>query len=205
MPLVTAGYNALLSGGLSNVITFASLHNGDPSTTGANELTGGSPAYARKAVSWAGVSSGQIATNAAMTFDVPASSTVYHLGLWSAVTAGTFYGYFPAGGFAAKAASVLASSDVVTSYAHGYSDTQTVLVYDIAAAGAPTGLTEGTVYFIISSATDTFSLSTTSGGSAVNVTANGQLAVQRILPEVFAAQGQYQVASGALTLDARFV
>ena len=30
-------------------ITHISLHDDDPSTTGANEVTGGSPAYARKA------------------------------------------------------------------------------------------------------------------------------------------------------------
>ena len=57
MPLVTAGYNAALSGGLANAIQYISVHNGDPSTTGANELAGGSPAYARKAVSWAAASS----------------------------------------------------------------------------------------------------------------------------------------------------
>lgn len=205
MPLVTAGYNALLSGGLSNVIAYASLHSGDPSTTGANELTGGSPAYARKAVSWAAAGSGQQSTNATITWDIPASTTVYHVGFWSAVTAGTFYGYYPVGGYAAQTAVVLASSDTFTSYAHGYSNTQQVLVYDVQAGGVPTGLTEGTIYFIIASATDTFQLSATSGGSAINVTADGEVAVQRVLPEVFAGQGQYSITSGNLTLDARFV
>lgn len=204
MPLVTAGYNALLSGGLSNVAIFASLHTGDPSTTGANEATGGSPAYARKSITYAAASGGTIASNAAITFDVPAG-TFYHVGLWSASTAGTFYGYFPVGGFAAQSAVVAAGTDTFTSYAHGYANTNQVLVYDIQAGGVPTGLTEGTVYFIIASATDTFQLSATSGGSAINVTADGEIVIQRVLPETFAAQGQYQIPSGSLILDARFV
>lgn len=69
---------------------YASLHDDDPSTTGANEITGGSPAYARKELSWGSASSGEIAATQ-VTFDVPAT-TVKHAGIWSASTSGTFYG-----------------------------------------------------------------------------------------------------------------
>lgn len=203
MPLNDAGRNATVDG-LAAVAIFASLHSGDPSTTGANELTGGSPAYARKSITYAAASGGTKANSAACLFDVPAS-TVTHVGLFSASTAGTFYGYFPAGGFNPMGANIDAATDVFTSYAHGLANTNQVLVYDTLAGGLPTGFTEGTVYFVVNSATDTFQLSATSGGAAITVTTSAEVVVQRVLPEVFAAQGQYSIAIGSLVLDGRYV
>lgn len=205
MPLVTAGYNALLSGGLSNVAVWASLHTGDPGTTGVNEATGGSPAYARKAITWAAVSAGQITTaTTAQLFDVPAG-TYYHIGLWSASTVGTFYGYFPVGGFAAVDATAVGSTGTFTSPGHGLANTNQVLVYNIQNGTVPVGLVEGTVYFVTNSATNTFTLAATSGGATITGGVDGVAAVQRVLPETFAAQGQYNIPVGSLTLDARFV
>lgn len=72
---------------------YGSLHTGDPSTTGANEVSGGSPAYARKALTWNSVGSdGVVELSADVVFDVPASTTVAYVGLFSASTAGTFIG-----------------------------------------------------------------------------------------------------------------
>lgn len=69
--------------------TWISLHTADPSTTGANETSGGSPAYARKQTTWsAGASDGSI-TGSQVTIDV-AAGTYTHMGVWSASTAGTF-------------------------------------------------------------------------------------------------------------------
>ena len=208
MPLITNGQNATLTGGLGNAITHFSLHTGDPGTTGVNEVTGGSPAYARKAVTWGTVATGQRATaTTAQLFDVPTSTTVYHVGFWDALTVGNFYGYYPLGGFAATAALIDQATDIFTCFAHGYTAGQQVLVYDIGAAGLQTGFTEGVVYYVIAAnlATDTFQLSTTSGGAASTVTVSFKCGVQRVLPEVFGAQGTLNIAIGNLTLDARFV
>ena len=204
MPLTDAGRNNMLSGGLGNAITHVSLHNGDPSTTGANELTGGSPAYARKAVTWNAAATGLRDNSGALDFDVPAT-TVYHVGFWTAITSGTFLGWYPVGGYVAQAATFVASTDTFTSFAHGYSNDMRVLVYDVGQAGVPTGYTEGTVYYVVGSATDTFQLSATQGGGAVNGTTDGEVVVQRCLPEVFAAQGVYSIAAGGLVLNAQLV
>lgn len=67
---------------------YASLHTADPGTTGASEVTGGSPAYARKAITWSAPSNGVI--TGSVTFDVPSGTTVTYAGLWTAATAGTF-------------------------------------------------------------------------------------------------------------------
>lgn len=87
--LVAAGLNAQVSG-LTAVVAYASLHSADPSTNGANEITGGS--YTREAVSWGAASAGTAASAADIVFDVPGSTTITHLGYWSAVSGGTFYG-----------------------------------------------------------------------------------------------------------------
>jgi hypothetical protein len=91
MALTNAAKNVMLDA-LAGVVGYVSLHTADPSTTGANEVTGGSPAYARKAVTWNSAATGNLDNNANPVFDVPAGVTVTHFGLWSAVTAGTFYG-----------------------------------------------------------------------------------------------------------------
>lgn len=90
MPLSNSGKHVMLDA-LAAVAIFASLHTGDPGTTGASEATGGSPAYARKSITWNAASGGALDNNANPVFDVPAG-TYSHFGLWSAPTAGTFYG-----------------------------------------------------------------------------------------------------------------
>lgn len=68
---------------------FLSLHTADPGTTGTNEVTNtGSPAYARKAVTWGSASAGAI--TGTVTFDVPSGTTVTFVGVWTALTGGTF-------------------------------------------------------------------------------------------------------------------
>lgn len=56
-----------------------------------DELTGGDPAYARKAVTWTAASDGTIRPNANIEFDVPAGTVGGWRG-YSASTNGTDYG-----------------------------------------------------------------------------------------------------------------
>ena len=72
-------------------VTYASLHDDDPGITGANELTGGDPAYARKPCVFNAANGGARALNADVTFDVPAGATVLYVGYWSEI-AGDFRG-----------------------------------------------------------------------------------------------------------------
>jgi hypothetical protein len=85
--------NAMLDA-LAGVAAYGSLHTADPGTTGTNEVTGGSPAYARKALSWASASGGSVALQATFpVFDVPAT-TVAYVGMFSASSGGTYYGHW---------------------------------------------------------------------------------------------------------------
>jgi hypothetical protein len=69
--------------------TRLALHTGDPggANSASNEVTGGSPAYARKAVAFSAAASGAAAQNGNVVFDVPASTTVSWISGWN--TAGT--------------------------------------------------------------------------------------------------------------------
>lgn len=89
--LSSNGKNVMLNA-LGGVAVYASLHTADPGTTGTSEVTGGSPAYARKSITWNSASSGNLDNLANPTFDVPGSTTITHFGLWSASTGGTYYG-----------------------------------------------------------------------------------------------------------------
>ena len=74
--------------GASATANVYSLHTADPGTTGASEVSGGSPAYARKtATGFPSASSGS-STNSTVTFDVPTSTTITHWGRW---LSGAFY------------------------------------------------------------------------------------------------------------------
>lgn len=77
---------------LAGVAVWASIHTADPGTTGTSEVSGGSPAYARKAITWNAASGGNLDNNANPVFDIPAGTTITHFGLWSASSGGTFYG-----------------------------------------------------------------------------------------------------------------
>lgn len=181
--------------------THGSLHTAY-SSSGANEVTGGSPAYARKALTWAAASGRSKATSASAVFDVPASTTVRWVGFWDAATAGDFKGMVPNGGGTPEAFTVPDhTNDTLEAPAHGFSDTQMVVVWAVPGVALPTGLAEGTVYHVRDATTDDLKLAATAGGAAINITAVGSGFLQRIIEETFGAQGTHTVSSATMTLD----
>lgn len=97
MPISTFTKDGMLNG-LRNVAwqkatVYASCHTASPGNNGANEMSGGSPAYARKAISFNAASGGNpMTTSADVLIDVPVG-TVAFVGLWDALTVGNFLGY----------------------------------------------------------------------------------------------------------------
>lgn len=205
--LTDATKNALLDSAATGSLSQGTPHLGLHTTLGASgtEVTGGSPAYARKAITWNAAASGSRDIAAAQTFDVPASTTIVAVQLWSASTAGTSRAWMPAGSSARRAFSVdsagVTNNDIF-SPAHGLAADNRVVFWPTIGAALPTGLSEDTGYFVISTGltTDAFRVSTTQGGGAVDITAIGDGDVQKYTPEVFAAQGTYQVTSFAVSL-----
>lgn len=174
----------------------------------ATEAVGGSPAYARVAVTWGAASSGVKANTGALTFDVPAGTYGFFT-FWNASTGNTsnYRGYARFGGASPKQGfGTVDSTDVtantITSNGHGLVNTDRVLLFNVVGETIPAGITEGGAYFVVGAATDTFQISLTSGGAAVDLTGQGEIYFEKVVPEVFAGQGQITAAIGALTLDA---
>lgn len=74
---------------------YASLHSADPGDTGASEIAGGSPAYARIGPVTFDPSSGGVVmkdTGFPVVFDVQSGDAVSFGGLWSDPTAGDWFG-----------------------------------------------------------------------------------------------------------------
>lgn len=219
MPFNTAGQNDALSGGVGNAITHIGINTlvtappsdtspGTGATAATTEATGGSPAYARQAVTWAAAASGQRSNSGALTFDVP-SGTYGFLTYWTASSGNTgtqYRGWAPINGGVKGIGTVDAAdltANTITSNAHGLVNTDRVILFNVFSETIPGGLTEGAAYFVVGATTDTFQVALTSGGAAVDLTTTqGEVFFQKVVPEVFASQGQITVAAGAIVLDA---
>lgn len=193
-----------------NTLVTAPPSDGTPgtgATAASTEATGGSPAYARQAVTWAAASGAQKSNSGALTFDVPAGTYAF-LTLWNASTgnSGTQYrGWLPINGSVkgfGEVDSADVTADTITSSGHGLATNDRVILFNVFAESLPAGLVEGAVYYVVGSTTDTFQVASTQGGSAINITGQGELYFQKITPEVFGSQGQITVAASALVLDA---
>lgn len=199
--------NAMLDSavaGAPGTALFLGLHTTLGQT--GTEVTGGSPAYARKAITWNAASAPDKTIVAAVTFDVPAGTTVRNVGLWSASTAGTLRAWAPAGATARRAFSVADAADItantIDSPSHGLVAGNSVTVWPTIGASLPSPLAEDTEYFVIATGltTDVFSLSATLGGAAIDITTTGDGDIQKFTPEVFAGQGTYQVTTYTVSL-----
>jgi hypothetical protein len=91
----------------------------------------------------------------------------------------------------------IASPGVWTAAAHGLPNGASVLLSTTGAL--PTGLAVGTTYYVVSTATNTFQLSATSGGSAIN-TSGSQAGVHTILATNSPPIKMYRDAAGTMQL-----
>lgn len=200
MPLTASGRNATIDGGLGDAITHIGLAQPD-----GTEIAGGSPAYARLAVTWGAAASGVRDNDSDLDFNIPAGAEVARVLLRTHLTAGTDMGWFPVGGVKPEPAAVEADDDTFTNKSHGLSADDRVYVYPKNGDALPTGLSEGTLYYVVNVTTDTFKVSTSSGGSSVAITSDGECFYQECIPEVFAGQGVYSIGADDLDLDANLI
>jgi hypothetical protein len=199
VPLTTSGKNSLLTDGLDTFTHIALL---DDTQT---EIAGGSPAYARKAVTWTAAASGVRDNNADLVFDVQGGDTAAYWAAYDASSAGNQKAYGQIGSTIRGVATMQSGDDIFRSDAHGLANDHRVFVAAVAGEALPTGVSAATLYFVVNVATDTFQLATTSGGSAINLTTDGEIAFFRTVPEVFGSQGTLTIATGNLDIDANFV
>lgn len=83
-------------GTYTGACSFFGLNTATTGTSGANEISGGSPAYIRVSNAFGSPSAGSVANTGALTLNVPATTTVAYGSEWGAVS-GTGTGGFQIG------------------------------------------------------------------------------------------------------------
>lgn len=147
----------------------------------------------------------QRANSALITFpqNTGANEDQIAWGVYSAATAGTLKVI----GFLDDDAPIYGtaddSADAITAPAHGLATDQRVFVQAEPGALLPTGLSENVAYFVLASGltADVFKLSTTSGGSAVNITAKGAALFMPYKAVTVAGNATPEIAIGALVVQ----
>lgn len=198
-------FNALAGTATASPIRFASLHTAPPGDTGLNEvstLLGTAPFYGRVAVSFASAVSGVLPMLGALTFNVPPAVTVAFVGLWSDQVGGTFLGSAPIGSNNVYGAvTALIATNLLTCPGHGLMNGNAVILTPVAGASLPTPFQFDTLYYVINVTTDTFQLSASLAGPAVNLSADGRMAWQLVTLNAFVYQGTLTVAALTLSLE----
>lgn len=150
----------------------ASYHSADPGASGASGEIGGTT---RQTVTFNAAASGQVAVAANVPHTNFPGADVLYIGYWA--DDGRFIGSGANG--ALKDFTGVASTDVLTSNSHGYSDGMTVALLAPTTGSLPTGLSADTIYYVRDATTNTFKLAATPGGTAINLTADGSGRVRR--------------------------
>jgi len=89
VPYAVAAKNAMLDE-LGTLVTHLSAHTANPGSTGASECSGS----VRGAVTWSGASGGSKTQSSSVSItNIDPGDTVTHVGMWGALSGGTFYGY----------------------------------------------------------------------------------------------------------------
>lgn len=119
----------------------------------------------------------QVGNSGAVTFpqNTGSNQDIIAYGLYTASVAGTLTAIGLLDTDQPVAGTVLASSDIITAYAHGLQTDQRVFFLKAPFGAAPDVFAENTAYFVLAAGltADAFALSTSSGGAAVNATTSG--------------------------------
>jgi hypothetical protein len=185
---------------------FLALFTVAPSDSGGGtEVAGGS--YARKSVAnnvtnFPAASAGSKNLAVSQSFVTPTApwGTVVAFGIFDAVSSGNLLYWGWLGSDAGRVFTGLAASEILTAPGHTLVNDDQVRVLTIPGATLPTGLSEGTTYFVIGVSGNTFQLSATQGGAAINITVDGAGLVAKIEAKPITTGDTVTFAGGALVI-----
>lgn len=170
---------------------YAGLHTADPGAAG-NQTTSETAYtnYARQAIARNSggftVSTVSITLAAAVSFPAGATSDTDVISFFSIGTASSSTGKLlysgPIGTYQGMGTALAATEYLTLPGITGVANGDRIAVFAPPGGSLPTGLTSGTLYYAISVSGNQLQLSTTSGGSAVNVTADGQFIAYKVTP-----------------------
>lgn len=189
------GLNAMLDA-LAARLDQVSLHTAW-STTGANEVTGGS--YARQSITWNSAASGALNSSNAPSFSVPSGNTIRFVGFWDTVASpDSFEAMVPnqqSGDVTAMRFVIDTTADTIEAPSHGLLLDEAVVFLG---GTPPSPAVEGTVYYVHAVTTDNFKVQSTQAGSPgtpLNFTTQGDQDVRfyQIREEAFASDGTFNL------------
>lgn len=188
MPFADASINTGLD---ALTLSHVAAHDDYPGLTGTNEVSGG--AYARQTITMGAASARQRVSSGTPTIPIPAATTVEFISLWDSLTVGVFEHMTPLGSTGLINYSVDDGNDTIESPAHGLvNDQQVVFMGDT----PPGGLTEGTLYWVVTATTDDFQVAATMAGAAITLTsASDDAMLSLIVPQTFSIAGNLIVSS----------
>ena len=171
---------------------YVSLHTASPGPTGTqatNECAYGS--YARQSAARSGAgftASSRLTDNVAVLTFPEASSGSEVARFWglgfgaSGATDLHWYGHI--GGLVKPVVCIDTSGDLLTCETHGFVATDEVVFWSTPGQTLPTGITAGTVYYVIAGGltTNVFAVSATLGGSSIAITGVGAGHVGKVTP-----------------------
>lgn len=180
---------------------YLSLHTADPGeTAAATEAAYGG--YARQAVarSSAGftISGNSVTLAAAVSFPActSGSETELFFGIWTAVTAGTLLYSGPLGSLLSSFTAAASTDTFTLPGLSGVSVGDRIAFFARPGDTLPTGVTEGTAYFVKTVSGASVTISTTSGGSTLDVTGDGEGVAMRLTPVVVSTGVTPQLTTG---------
>lgn len=193
--------DAVLNADAFSVTTVAvQLHTGEPGEAGTSNVATETD---RTVATFAAAAAGACASDADITWTAVAATETYtHISLWDNATpaAGNCLWTGPLG-VGTKNPAVAGADDIFLSYGHGFTDNMRVQMLALEGATLPTGINGTTLYFVITDETDSFQVSLTQGGAAVNVTAGGEAIVQRVVPVDILIGQNFTIPSGQLVVS----
>lgn len=192
---VNAMLDALMPTGTGTDRCYLSAHT-DYSATGTN-LHGSKTAGA-----WAAASSRSKGITAAIDISITGGNTIKWIGAWGGSAGDTFRGMVPNASTGDKTFQVDLTNNKIVCEGHGWSANQKIVFHNDT---APTGLTAGTTYFVktvTAGDPDTFDVSATAGGAAIDITgqAGAGCVVSDIVEEAYGSNGTHRVSSITFTL-----
>lgn len=159
---------------------YVSLHTADPGEAGdqtTNEAAYTS--YARVAVVRSGagwtIAANQVSNAALVTFPAATggSATCTHFGIGTASSGAGVLLFSGELGTNQGAFVGIAATDIVTVPAHTFAVNDRIVFHALPGTSLPTGITDGTIYFVKTVSGNDMTISTTQGGATLDITADG--------------------------------
>lgn len=170
---------------------YAALHSADPGeagdqTTSELSYTG----YSRQAIARSGSGwtvSGNQVSNAALiqfgncTAGGPVTANFVSVGVAASGASVILYRAPIGVATAPKAFTAVAATDIVTVPAHSLAVNDKAAMFSTPAAALPTGVTEGTIYFVKTVSGNDLTLSATQGGATLDITGAGSGIIAKVV------------------------